>query len=145
MSASAITVFKTDKGVVSTDSKQGHCDRLMTAKEFKDSRGVKGQDAKRQYLEYVRANGLNANAYVSALIAKGEIVVKGVQRGKNGGRISYATAASLEPKPVKESPMAKQLADANAIIAANNKRIAELEARQAQLDLGGAVPIRATA
>lgn len=73
--------------------------RLLTAKEFKESRGLKGQDGRREYNEYLRTQGRANTAGLAAALTKGDLLVKGYRDFKGSLSVSFAKAGAIkDPK-----------------------------------------------
>lgn len=88
--------------------------RLMTCKEYKLANGVKGNEAKKGYSEYLMKNGVNCNARLAEAIAKGEIVTTSFKRWETKGKFQVAgmtSAAALKVGEVKPGKADKAKAD----------------------------------
>lgn len=71
-------------------------ERLMVISEFKKARGVKGTEAKKQFIQYLLDNGKTANGELSGALARGELLTVGKKCWKSGVmQVKFVKAASL--------------------------------------------------
>lgn len=127
-----------DKAIVLVKTKLRTGARLMTKKEFKEANGVTGAEARRQFNEYIRTNGVNSNVRLGALLNAGQILTTNFTKTVNGWQASGKWASAVEDKPAKESV---KTAGLQAKIADSDRKIAELEAKLAAMKKGQPVPI----
>lgn len=103
--------FQADASVVSTQNARTGTTtvRLQTAKEFKTAKGLKGQEGRKAYNEYLREHGKANTAGLAAALTSGELLVKGVRDSKNSMAVSFVKASSIkDPAPVKAAVPTKE-------------------------------------
>lgn len=106
MQNSLVTFNSNSNVVVSVNPKtQAETVRLMTAKEFKTSKGIKGNEAKRQYNAYLKEHGKASTAGLAAALTSGELLVTSVRDSKNKLAVSFTKASSLKD-PAEKSETA---------------------------------------
>jgi hypothetical protein len=101
MQTTALVQFGQSASVVTTSNKWGTTVRLMTAKEFKTAKGIKGQDARRQYNDYIKEHGKANTAALAAALTSGELLVRSARDSKSSVGVNFIKASSLKaPAPV---------------------------------------------
>ena len=96
----ALIEYGQDTQIVTKQTKFGHTVRLMTAKEFKEMHGLKGQEGKRMYNEYLRERGKANTAGLAAALTSGDLFVKGYTDRKNSLTVQFTKASSIkDPAP----------------------------------------------
>ena len=124
--------FKPEANAVSLVNEKFHMtgSRLMSASEYKKANGVKGNDAKITYNAYLKANGVNANANLSAMMARGEVLITSFKEYQSGKLqiVGIKSASLVDPAPKKESGKITQ-ADALAALGLTAEDLAKLIAK----------------
>lgn len=114
----------TGSDLVVKSTKAGDTVRLMTAREFKEARNVKGQEAKKAYNEYLRTNGRASTAALAAALTSGELLVKGYRDGKNAVSVNFVKASSLKDPDADKGKTVDEMTE--------EELLAALEAKRAQ-------------
>lgn len=105
MQLNSLVQFGSSSDVVTKQSKTGGTTvRLLTAKEFKTARGLKGNEASREYNAYLREQGRANTAGLAAAMSTGQLLVKRLTGTKNGCTVGFVFADGLkDPKAKSES------------------------------------------
>jgi hypothetical protein len=113
MSATSLVTFDAGTRTVALVGRGYSGVRLQTAAEFKRSRGLKGQEARRHYNEYLRLNGRANTGGLAAAMSTGELLVTGFRDYEKSGRMNVTFMRKDRIKdPVKKEAAAPAVADA---------------------------------
>ena len=116
-----VGAFGDARTVTTANPKMGMTgERLMVISEFKKWKGVKGTEAKKQFIQYLLDNGKTANGELSGALARGELLTVGKKCWKSGVmQVKFVKADSLvmpvesPAKPVAIADVFGALSDAD--------------------------------
>jgi hypothetical protein len=78
--------------------------RLLTAKEFKTARGLKGNAASVAYNAYIREHGLANTAGLAAALTSGELLVRSARDSSKSLNVSFVKKSAIKDPAVKSAP-----------------------------------------
>lgn len=88
--------FNQSANVVTTTTKAGTTVRLQTAKEFKTEKGLKGQEARRQYNAYLREQGKASTAGLAAALTTGQLLARSYRDSKGSVGVNFIKASAIK-------------------------------------------------
>lgn len=133
--ATSLIQFGTDALTVTLENakQKSTTVRLLTAKEFKDAKGLKGQEARKAYNDYLRTHGGANTAGLAAAMSSGELLVKSAKDYRGSLTVSFIKKSAIKD-PVKAVPavvVPKTAEEIMAMIAKLQVQAAALAAKQA--------------
>lgn len=122
--ASSLITFDASANAVTTTKKSGTTVRLMTAKEYKHAKGLKGQAGRRAYNAYLLEQGKANTAGLAAALTSGELLIKSWRNGKNAGTIGYVKRSSIVPAAEEAKTFASTLSDKELLAIIEARKVA---------------------
>lgn len=103
MSANSLVSFNANANAVeSYNSKMKTTTvRLLTAKEFKGARGLKGNEASRAYNAYIREHGLANTAGLAAALTSGDLLVRSARDSAKSLNVSFVKKSAIKDPVAK--------------------------------------------